>query len=335
MKILFIGNLSSTNDKYNYEVLKKKNKVDAINTEVFLISSKLFYIILYHFYFNLIETWLFNRFKKRIVKNYDLIWVESGELLGKKLIENLKKKGSRIVFFCKDNPFYNRDKSKWRIARKALHLYDKVIFHQPTRIKYAKKNNINFHLIKPVINKNIFNFSKRNFESRKFERDVLMIGTWFQDRGKLAKRLIEANINLEIFGPNWEKDKNYITLKKFIKSNQFITGFKYANIIKCSKMTICLPNVENDDDITRKSLEIPLCGSLLLAKNTKSHRKIFKNKFNAVLFNNHNDLIKNIKEILKNEKVMNDISFNGFKSISKNKIFDSEKSIYKIINNLK
>ena len=92
-KILFIGNLSSSNDKYNYEILKKKNKVYAINTEVFLISSKLFYLILYHFYFNLIETWLFYRFKKRIVKNYDLIWVESGELLGKKLIENLKKKG--------------------------------------------------------------------------------------------------------------------------------------------------------------------------------------------------------------------------------------------------
>ena len=25
-----------------------------------------------------------------------------------------------------------------------------------------------------------------------------MIGTWFKDRGKLAKKLIEANINLEI-----------------------------------------------------------------------------------------------------------------------------------------
>ena len=54
-----------------------------------------------------------------------------------------------------------------------------------------------------------------------FERDVLMIGTWFKDRGKLAKRLIEANIDLEIFGPNWEKDKNYNTLKKFKRPHPY------------------------------------------------------------------------------------------------------------------
>ena len=80
-------------------------------------------------------------------------------------------------------------------------------------------------------------------------------------------------------------------------------------IIKYSKMTICLPNVENDDDITRKSLEIPLCGSLLLQKTLNLIEKFFKINL-IILFNNHKDLIKNIKEILRN-KIMNDISFNG------------------------
>ena len=215
-----------------------------------------------------------------------------------------------------------------------MHLYDKVIFQQPTRIKYAKKNKLNFSLISPIYNKDIKRNLKLNFKNRKYKRDVLIIGTWFPERGELAKELIKNGINVEIIGLRWEKDKNYKLIKNFIKHNKKILGHKYFKTIYESKLTICQPNKENDDDITNKSIEIPAYGSLILAKKTKSHDKIFKNYVNAVLFKNSKDLIKKIKTILKKDTLINKISKNGYKKISLNKKFNYKTNLLNIIDQL-
>ena len=111
-------------------------------------------------------------------------------------------------------------------------------------------------------------------------------------------------------------------------------GYKYFKTIYQSKLTICLPNEENDDDITNKSIEIPAYGSLLLAKKTKSHDKIFKTYVNAVLFNNSKDLIKKIKIIVKKDSFINKISKNGYKKISLDKKFNFKTNLLNIINQL-
>ena len=333
MKILFIGSLSKNkNDYLNYKILKKKNKVDTINIDNFFFFNKIGILFLYHLHFPILEKWFNYKFKKSIKKRYNLIWIENGEFFGENLLTELKNKGNNLIFFCNDNPFHNTDKSKWNIAKKALYLYDKIVFIYANRIKYAKRNNIKYSLIQPIISRQKFSKIKNlNFINRKYERDLIIIGTWFKERGIWAKKIIDAGINVEIFGQNWENDKNYHFFKKYIKKLNWINFNEYSKLIYTSKMALCLPNLENDDDITRKSFEIPLCGSLLLAKNTKSHRKIFNHKKDSILFNSPTDLIKNIKELLLNEKKILKLSKNGYKKIFLNKKFNSENNINEII----
>ena len=100
-------------------------------------------------------------------------------------------------------------------------------------------------------------------------------------------------------------------------------------------MSICLPSFENNDDITHRSFEIPLVGTMLLAKKTKTHEEFFKNNFEAVFFNTLNDCIKKCHHLLKNEVKIKKITEQGSKKINSiSNIISFEINIKKIISNL-
>ena len=50
-----------------------------------------------------------------------------------------KKKTKKIVYYCNDNPFVERDKKRWDLFLSASKLYDLLIFQDKSRIKPAKK----------------------------------------------------------------------------------------------------------------------------------------------------------------------------------------------------
>ena len=336
MKILFLGSLKKfTYSFYTYSILKKNyKKIDAINTDNFFFFKNLVYIVLFHLSPKLIEPYLNHIIKKRIKKKYDLIFVVTGELLGKKILKYLKKNNSKLVFLCLDNPFHNIDKEKWKLTLEGINLYDLVIFQQRTRIKYAKKLNLKYSLIPPLYNKKIHRPLNKNINKRKFKRDILLIGTWFTDRGKFAKELIDRGLKFDIYGDHWRKDINYKYLKNFIKCKG-VFGYQYSKLIYESKIVLSLPNTDNDDDITNKSLEVPAIGSLLLTKDTKSHRKIFFPGKDVVFFINTIDCYKKCKILLNNENKINKISIAGHKKIISNPKFDYEKNLIKLLKKVK
>ena len=94
-----------------------------------------------------------------IKKNYDLVFIVAGELLGKNILTHLKKNNSKLIFLCLDNPFYNMDKNKWLLTLNGLKLYDLIIFQQRTRIKYAKKLKLKYPYIRLSDHTRILNLS--------------------------------------------------------------------------------------------------------------------------------------------------------------------------------
>jgi spore maturation protein CgeB len=237
-----------------------------------------------------------------------------------------------LIFLCFDNPFYNRDKSKWLLTLESINCYDLIVFQQSTRVKYAKKNNLNYKVIPPLFNKNIHKPLNPNLSNKKFRRDVIFLGTWFPERGKFAKRLIKLGLKFEIHGPQWNKDPEYKILSNYVVSKNGLYGIKYTKLISESKIVISLPNFHNDDDITMKSLEITAIGSLLLTNNTKSHRELFENKKDAFFFKNADECVKICKFLLKNIQLIKKVSKNGYKKITRNSKFNFEKSLINSIN---
>ena len=337
MKILYVGDSSKNGySLYQYSILKKNFKeTKLIDFKKINFFFSLINRLSWHINFSIFDHIIHFYLKNKIHENYDLTYIHNEHVLGFKSINFLKKISKKTIFYCPDNPFKLRDNQRWYLLKPNLKLFDLIIFMQKNRLKYAKKNKLNNIVwIHPTFKIQEHERKKVNFKNRKYKIDVLIIGTWFPERGKLFLKLIENKINVVVYGAKWKKFKFYRKYKKFI-NKQINNDNLYRDTIYSSKITLCLPSIENDDDITNKSLEIPHIGSLLLAKKTRTHSQLFRDNIDAIFFNDTNDCLLKIKYLLNNQEKILKISKAGYFKIRKIKNNISyEANIKNILKNL-
>lgn len=314
MKILFIGPKSG-NSYLTYLALKKIYNVDLINTNKTLIGISFFLKIFIHISSNIFEKYFYHFILKRIKKNYDLIYVRSGEIIGEKLIIELKKRTKKIIFFCNDNPFVKRDKQKWDLFKKSSKHYDLIIFQDESRMSLSKKQGLkNTYLVYPPFDKKIHSHLTNYNYKKKY--DVIFVGTWSPKKSKLIKKLIISGLNIKIFGTRWHKDSDF----EIIKSH-YIPGHlnykNYSRIIHKSKIALCLFSEENRDTITARSMEIPAIGTFMISMRTKAMQKVFKENKEVVFFSNYKECLRKCLFYISKPRLRNKISKNAHFKVTK------------------
>ena len=333
MKILFLG-IKIQSSFYQFLALKKNYKeVDIIDAYKSFFLPNITLRIFFHIHPKIFEITINKYILSKIKKSYDLIFVRSGELIGKKLILELKKKTKKIVFYCNDNPFVLRDKNKWKLCLPALKFYDLIIFHNKSRISLSKKYGVKKTLLVLPSYEKRFHFPQKMTlgEQKKYNNDVIFIGTWFPERGVFFKKLIDKGLNLKIYGGLWHKDKNY----KFFKHRHILGSIEdpllYTKLIWCAKIALCIPSKGNADDITRRSLEIPAIGTLLCATRTKAHKKAFIENKEAIFFKDEKECYKKCNNLLSNIKKIKKIAYRGHIKATKILKADNETVVKKIV----
>tara|TARA_Y100000590_G_C15684324_1_gene1001012 strand:+ start:49 stop:1056 length:1008 start_codon:yes stop_codon:yes gene_type:complete len=335
MKILFIGPKKGNSYLHFLALKRTYKKVDIINSEdVFVfpfVSKKIFYHIspyIFQFYINYFIL-------SKIHNNYDLIYVRSGEIIGKNLLLKLKKKAKKIVYFCNDNPFVKRDNKRWKLFLDAAKYYDKIAFQDKARLKPSKKWGIKKPLlVLPPYDKKIHKRHEiSSNEKKKFKNDLVFIGTWSPNKGLFLKKIIELGIDVKIYGNRWDKDPNFEYIKhKVILGN--VLNPNYSKIIQSSKIALCLFSEENLDTITARSIEIPAIGTLLFSLRTESMKEIFVENKEAIFFKTPKECVKKIKYYLKNNKISKKIAKKANFKITKILRPTHEELIKKILLNL-
>ncbi|MDA9839038.1 glycosyltransferase [Candidatus Pelagibacter sp.] len=341
MNILFIGTKKS-HDKYlsnsylQYSALKKLYKnIDSIDTSKILFLPSITRKIFIHISPFIFEHFINYQILTRTKKKYDLIWVKGGDFIGKKLILELKKITKKIVFICNDNPFVKRDKQRWRLFLSAAKYYDCIIFQDPSRIIPSKKLGVKKSMIvlPPYDQKTHKKHNISIAEKKRYQNDIIFIGTWSPKKGEFIKKIIELGININVYGLRWDKDPNYESLKSKIKLKH-IHNPKYSKLIQSSKIALCLFAEENLDTITARSIEIPAIGTLLCSKRTKAMKNIFIEDKEAIFFSTPKECAKKINYYLKNQNKAKDIARRGHIKITKILNPSHENLIQKVINNI-
>ena len=339
MKILFIGD-NRGSSLAQYQSLKKIYKnVDIVSPSKILffkrssIREKIFSYIFWHISPKLFEP-IINKYLLSKIKNtkYNLIVVRSIEFIGLKLILILKNYTKKIVMNCSDNPFVSRDNKRWDLCKPALKHYDLLIFHQFSRIKQARRYNLKKTLfLYPPYDKKSHSPPKMNFkEKRELKNDIIFIGTWFPTRGRFMKKLYDKGLKFKIYGSRWNKDKYFNQMKNIIVLGH-VDFPLYSKLIYCSKIALGLVSEENLDEITRRSIEIPAIGSLLCAKRTKTHKKLFIENKEAIFFKNADECVQKCKKILNNAKLLKKISLNGHLKVTKKLNLSVDNMMKKIV----
>jgi len=327
MKILFIGPNNGTS-KHNYLSIKNLNKnTDFLNTDYF-DKNKIFKFFLWHTNLKIFNHQINLFYKNNVKKDYDIIFFNNVPEITKKSILEIKKKTKKIFFFCGDNPFTNRDKFRWKNFKEIIPFIDLIIFHIEGRKKYIKKFNIKKYLITvPPYYKEVHFNNVRKIK----KKEVVFIGTWFPERGKFFYELKKKGLNFDIYGNKWNKDKKYY---KYLKENikKALNYKETAKIISKYKINIGLLSKGNDDNITRRCIEIPATGSLLCCERTKFLKLILKENKEAIYFSSADECYKKCVYLLKNENRIKNISINGNIKVRKKLNLEAKNIFKKILN---
>jgi len=320
MRILYIATIRR-NTKFEYLALKKICKnIDIIDCAPFFLLPSISRRIFSHISPKIFQPFLNNFVLSKVNKKYDLIFVNStsAAYIGKRLILNLKEKTKKIAVLFNDNPFVKRDKKRWHLYLDAALYYDLTATYYKSRITMAKNYGVkNTLLLTPPYKKDIHCKQKiSNTEKKKLLSEVILIGTWFPERGIFFKKLIDLGLNIKIYGNRWNKDPNYQSMKSKIRLGH-VDHPLYSKLIQCSKISICLPSEGNVDGITRRSIEVPAIGTLLCAKRTIEHKKLFKENKEAIFFNDVNECFIKCNNLLKDDKRRKRIAYNGHIKVTK------------------
>lgn len=237
------------------------------------------------------------------IQQPDLIWVDSGELLGRECLKALKVFNCPIVLYNIDDPTGKRDGKRFASLLNALSLYDlTVVVRNESKtecLSLGAKRVMRVHRSYDEIAHRPF--SDHSAIPEKYRSDVVFLGTWMRNekRDEFLLQLIESGINVNIWGDFWPKSRHFSKLKDHWRGTS-LGGREYIAAIQGAKICLGLLSKGNRDLHTTRSFEIPYAGGLLCAERTSEHQELYKEGVEAAFWSDAAECIEVCKNLLTN-----------------------------------
>ncbi|WP_432708694.1 CgeB family protein [Pedobacter sp.] len=237
------------------------------------------------------------------IEKPDLIWVDSGELLGFNCVKMLKSLGCPVVIYNVDDPTGKRDGARFRSLLKAITLYDLVVVVR----KESERECLALGAKRVLrVFRSYDEVAHRPYPPgieipKEYQSEVVFIGTWMrgEKRDRFLLDLINKGVPLSIWGNSWERSRLFSKLKKNYKGKS-LQGKEYIAAIQGAKLCLGLLSKGNRDLHTTRSLEIPYAGGLLCAQRTSEHLELFREGTEAVFWSDATECATVCKSLLSN-----------------------------------
>lgn len=321
--ILYIGenNVKSTSAHRANALKRLGNNLNILNPYHLIPNN--FFLKKFHYYtgYSFLQSKVYSWLKMSLleVKDCDLIWVNSGELLGEKCLKFLKIKNVPIILYNNDDPTGGRDGNRFLSLLKAIPYYDLCVVMRKINVyefeKLGAKKVLRVQMsYDEVAHKNIGKIPI------KFCSEIAFIGTWMRNekRDEFLMVLINNNLPVSIWGNRWEKSLYWEKLKPYYRGKA-LEGQDYVSAIQGAKICLGLLSKGNRDLHTTRSLEIPYAKGLLCAERTSEHLEMYKDGIEAVFWDDVEECIIKCKDLLQNTTKIEAIKENGFQRVLSNK----------------
>jgi spore maturation protein CgeB len=243
---------------------------------------------------------------------FDLVYVDSGELVGSTLVSELKKRFGTIVNYNVDDPYGWRDGQRWRLYLASVPLYDLIVVvrdcNVPEALAADARRVLRVHRSADEIAHAPRSLNVEDFQ--KWSSDVSFIGTWMPERGPFLARLAALGVPLSIYGNRWDKSREWPVLRSFWRGPD-LCDVNYAKAIQCTKVSLGLLSIGNRDLSTQRSFEIPSLGGVLCAERTSEHAQLYAEDEEAVFWATPEECAAKCSYLLGNEERRISIASNG------------------------
>jgi hypothetical protein len=260
-----------------------------------------------------LEKWLKDMFEN--IPHHDGVWVDSGELIGRKCVEILKSKGWPILLYSIDDPTGNRDGRKWTSLFRALPLYDHVVVvRKPSEDGFVARGAKSVSRVYMSYDKEAHKpFPSIENIPREFQSEVAFVGTYMrkEDRDTFLLHLIERGVPLSIWGNGWDRSPLFSRLKAHWRGPS-LHGKDYVRALQGSKICIGLLSKGNRDEHTTRTFEVPYAGGLLCAQRTGEHTLLYKEGVEAVFWDDAAECAIQCLKLLQDDKLRESIRLAGW-----------------------
>ena len=314
LSILYLGCNSGTSRHRALSLSRLGHKVQIVDPYSFLPSGRLTDYWTHHTGAYGLERFLRARVLAAIQSvEFDLVWVDAGNLIGPELVCDLKQRATFILNYNVDDPYGARDGNKWRLYLRSVPFYDLVVVVRDCNVTEAYKagatNVLRVHRSSDEVAHAPRILSPA--DRAKWESDVAFVGTWMPERGPFMAYLVEHGIPLSIWGDRWSRADEWPILRPHWRGRGLNRDDSYAMAVQCAKVCIGMVSKGNRDLCTQRSFEIPQLGTVLCAERTPEHLSLYEENVEAVFWNDAGECVEQCKRLLSGEPWRNQVARNG------------------------
>jgi spore maturation protein CgeB len=254
---------------------------------------------------------------------FDLCYVDGGELITPSVIKLLKQYAKKIVNYNIDDPLGRRDGARFNAYRMSQPDYDLSVVMREHNIDEAKKLGAK-NVMRVYMTADEVAHAPRKISAEDHQywgSEVLFLGTWMPERGAFLLDLIERGVPVTIRGSSWNKAPEWPLLKSYWKSGA-VYGDDYAKAIQCARVNLGLLSKGNRDKHTTRSLEIPALGGLLCAERTDEHLAMYKEGEEALFWSNAEECASVCLMALQHESKRKKIAEAGHQKVKLNRHYN-------------
>jgi hypothetical protein len=257
-----------------------------------------------------VRKYLLDRIKS--IPPFDLVWVDSGELVGSALLKDLRRTGAILVNYNSDDPTGRRDRGRWGTLLAAIPEYDLcVVVRRESEDEYRSRGAPKVLRVWRAADEVAHRPRAVTSEIRaRWGTDVAFVGTWMPERGVFMRDLIQAGVPVAIWGSHWEKAPEWRSIKAAYRGPALL-GDDYAHAIQCAKFNLGLVSKGNRDLHTTRSSEIPMLGGLFCAERTSEHLEMYREGREAIFWTDAEECALQIRRYLDDDSARQSISEAG------------------------
>jgi spore maturation protein CgeB len=254
--------------------------------------------------------WQLNKeIARQIVKfKPDVLWVDKGRQVTPATLQIARMYSASAIHFTPD-PAITFHRSR-HFAESIRH-YDLIVTSKSYELDLYKKYGARRVLFQmPAFDEHLHQPIMLSVdEQQRYGADAVFVGTYGKGREKYLAPLASLNIDLAVWGGYWERCQN-----KYLRSRtrgDTRNGIEYSKALCGAKIGLGILSPLVPDKSTTRSLEIPACGTFLLAERTQEHQLLFKEGIEAEFFSSPEELKQKITHYLKDENARTRVAAKG------------------------
>lgn len=245
-----------------------------------------------------------------------LIWVNSGEYFGPSILRWLRSEfNCPLALYCNDDPTGPRDWNRFALLRTALPFYDLCIC--PRQVNELELLSLGAKKLLRVwlSYDEVIHFAAK--PSAFLKSELCFIGTNIpaERRDLFLVNMLDAGIPLSIYGGNWHRSRYWPMLRQNFDGSSLVNEDYAAQL---SKVAMCLGLLShrNRDLHTRRTMEIPAAGSVLLAERSSEHQLLFEEGVEALYWQTATDCTQLSQYMLASESDLSRIRTAGHQRLA-------------------